>query len=50
MSTETDDWNYLLIFEDEGKEFIETFYTQQEMDSFIEEHKVNPLWCYKECE
>jgi hypothetical protein len=48
MTAGLDDCGYVLIYEIGGEQHIETFYTEQEMEQFIAENNVRPLFHYKE--
>ena len=48
MTTGLDDWGYVLVYEVGGQQHVETFYTKQEMEQFIGENNVRPLFQYEE--
>ena len=48
MTSGLDDYAYVLVFEVGGQQRVETFYTEQEMEQFIAENAVRPLFHYIE--
>lgn len=48
MTAGMDDWGYVLVYEVGGQQYVETFYTKQEMEQFIAENAVRPLFHYVE--
>lgn len=48
MTAGFDDYAYVLIYEINGEQHVETFYTKWEMEQFIGENNVRPLFQYEE--
>lgn len=48
MTAGLDDYGYVLVYEVGGQQHVETFYTKQEMEQFIAENAVRPLFHYQE--
>lgn len=48
MTVGMDDYRYVLVYEIGREQHIETFYTKQEMEQFIERDDVHPLFQYEE--